>query len=160
MNRSRAIFVAAAVLVQMVLVVVGVGPQLSARLTGAEYRFAVGPIDPIDPFRGAYVQLGYPGLPMDHSGVEGEAYIPLIRDGATGVWRGAGIQRLQPDRGPFLACHTEGYGAPRCGIEYLFLSEERAREVADELRTNTAVAIVRVDSRGNAAIVRLDVTSQ
>ena len=49
---------------------------------------------------------------------------------------------------------------PRCGIESLFLSEEKARQVAAELRANTAVAIVRVDSRGNAAIVRLDVSSQ
>ncbi len=159
MNRSRVISVAAAVLVQLVLVLIAVGPQLSARLTGTEYRLAVGPIDPIDPFRGAYVQLGYPGLPIDDSGVEGDVYIPLVRDGATGVWRGTAIQRLRPDRAPFLACHTEGYGPPTCGIESLFLSEERARQVGDELRANRAVAIVRVDSRGNAAMVRLVVTS-
>ncbi len=155
MNRSRAILVAVAVVVQVLLVVVGVAPQLSARLTGTEYRFAVGPVDPIDPFRGAYVQLGYPGLPVDESGIEGDAYIPLTRDGATDLWRGTAIQRLRPDRGPFLACHTEGYGPPRCGIESLFLSEEGARQVADELRANRVVAVVRVDSRGNAAIVRL-----
>ncbi len=159
MNRSRAIAIAAAVLVQVGLIVVGVGPQLSARLTGTEYRFAVGPVDPIDPFRGAYVQLSYPGLPMDDSGVEGDAYIPLSRDGASGVWRGTAIQKLRPDRGPFLACHSEGYGTPTCGIESLFLSEEKARQVADDLRANRAVAIVRVDGRGNAAIVRLVVTS-
>ena len=40
-----------------------VWPPLSARLTGEEVALRVEPIDPIDPFRGAYVDLGYPDLP-------------------------------------------------------------------------------------------------
>ena len=43
-------------------------PQLSARVAGEEYRFAVEPVDPIDPFRGAYVVLGYPDLPLQPDG--------------------------------------------------------------------------------------------
>ena len=50
------------VLICAVLVGLAVRPQLSARLTGETYELAVAPLDPIDPFRGAYVTLDYPGL--------------------------------------------------------------------------------------------------
>ena len=50
---------------QLALVGVAVAPQLSARAFGDEYRMRVAPVDPIDPFRGAYVDLGYPDLRLD-----------------------------------------------------------------------------------------------
>ena len=57
-----ALKVGAVALVQLALVGVAVAPRLSARLTGDEYRLRVAPVDPIDPFRGAYVDLDYPDL--------------------------------------------------------------------------------------------------
>ena len=51
-----------AVVAQLACVGAAVAPQLSSRLTGEDYRMEVRPIDPIDPFRGAYVTLDYPGL--------------------------------------------------------------------------------------------------
>ena len=53
-----------AVLIQLALVGVATYGQLSARLTGEEFALRVGTLDPIDPFRGAYVTLGYPDLPQ------------------------------------------------------------------------------------------------
>ena len=52
---------------QAALVGVAVAPQLSARVTGDTYLFRVAPLDPIDPFRGAYVTLDYPDLQTDRS---------------------------------------------------------------------------------------------
>ena len=60
--RSVLLKVGAVALVQLALVGVAVAPRLSARLTGDEYRLRVQPVDPIDPFRGAYVDLDYPDL--------------------------------------------------------------------------------------------------
>ncbi len=60
-----ALKVGAVALVQLALVGVAVAPRLSARLTGDEYRLRVAPVDPIDPFRGAYVDLDYPDLDLD-----------------------------------------------------------------------------------------------
>lgn len=48
------------VLTSLALLAVAVWPQLSARFTGDEVVLRVQPVDPIDPFRGAYVDLGYP----------------------------------------------------------------------------------------------------
>ena len=55
--------VAGVVLTSLALLAVAVWPQLSARFTGDEVVLRVQPVDPIDPFRGAYVDLGYPDLP-------------------------------------------------------------------------------------------------
>ena len=63
MMTSRITRVVAVVLAQAALVVVAVWAPLSARATGQEVVLRVAAYDPIDPFRGAYVQLGYPDLP-------------------------------------------------------------------------------------------------
>ena len=60
---SRVVRVGAVVLAQLALVGVAVWAPLSARLTGEQVVLRVEPVDPIDPFRGAYVELAYPDLP-------------------------------------------------------------------------------------------------
>jgi hypothetical protein len=62
---NRLLTVGTIVAVQAVLVAAGVAPQLSARLTGDTHTFRVEAVDPIDPFRGAYVTLDYPDLRRD-----------------------------------------------------------------------------------------------
>ena len=79
--------------------------QLSARLTGDEYSFRVEPVDPIDPFRGAYVALDYPDLvPNDENlpGDRGDVFLPLTEDGE--VWAAGTPTRTRPGDGPYLAC--------------------------------------------------------
>ena len=83
-------------LAQLVLVAVAVYPQLSARAAGDEIRLRVEPLDPIDPFRGAYVTLGYPDLRRNSAtgagggqgsmedGGSGTVFITLRQDG--NVW--------------------------------------------------------------------------
>jgi uncharacterized membrane-anchored protein len=157
-----AVKLAAVAATQLALVGVAVAPQLSARLTGEEYRLRVQPVDPIDPFRGAYVDLGYPDLqPRDEfeanelgdPGEGGRLYITLEREGE--VWRASGYSRTRPDDQPYLACDDRDFRI-RCGIESWFLPQDEAAQMQDRLAGGDLVAVVTVDGRGNAALVRVE----
>ena len=154
MTAPRLLRVGAVLLVQAVLVVVGCWQPLAARLTGEEVRLAVSPLDPIDPFRGAYVALDYPDLPAanGYESGPGEVYVPLARHGD--VWKGATATTARPDSGPYLSC-TRNWRLD-CGIGSYFLPQDEALRMERELRDGTLVAVVRVDSRGNAALIRLE----
>ena len=160
MNRIAATGIVA--VTQLALVGVGVAPQLSARVAGDAYVVRVAPVDPIDPFRGAYVALDYPGLRHDDSqsvgdpglgalddGEQGDVFITLAEQ--DGTWVAADWTRERPDEGPYLACDDRSWQV-RCGIESLFLLQDTARETEDLLRDG-AVAEMRIDGRGNAAVV-------
>jgi uncharacterized membrane-anchored protein len=158
---NRVLTTGIVVAVQAVLVAVGVAPQVSARLTGDTHTFRVEPVDPIDPFRGAYVTLGYPDLRRDGSsfgqpgqgamddGESGAVYITLAEEGGHSVARD--YLRERPDSGTYLACDDTGWEI-RCGIEGWFLPQDEAAEMERVLREG-AVAEVRIDSRGNAALM-------
>ncbi len=159
---NRTVTTAAVALTQLLLVGVAVAPQLSARVTGDTYLVRVTPLDPVDPFRGAYVALDYPDLRHDSSqssgdpglgslddGEEGAVYVTLVeRDGA---WVAEDWVRERPADGPYLACDDRSWQI-RCGIESWFLPQDEAAAAEDLLRDG-AVAEVRIDGRGNAAVV-------
>ena len=147
---------------QLALVALAVAPQLSARVVGETYLVRVAPVDPIDPFRGAYVALDYPdlfrggsqsvvgpGLGSLEDGTSGDVYIALVEQ--DGVWVGEKWSRTRPDDGPYLACDDRSWQI-RCGIESWFLPQDEAQE-AEDLLGDGAVAELRVDGRGNAAVV-------
>ena len=136
---------------QLVLVGVAVAPQLSARVLGDTYLVRVAPVDPIDPFRGAYVALDYPDLHHDaqSSGDGGDVYVSLVEE--DGVWTAGEWSRQRPADGPYLACDDRSWQV-RCGIESWFLPQDEARET-ERLLQDGAVAEIRIDSRGNAAVV-------
>lgn len=139
------------VVVQAAFVGAAVAPQLSARLTGDTYYFRVAPLDPIDPFRGAYVTLDYPDLQREvPSGDDGPLYIVLADDG--GVMVADEFLRERPsDDQPYLACDYDGWQVD-CGIESLFLPQDEAAAM-DELLVDGAIAEVRIDGRGHAALI-------
>lgn len=149
----RLVPVAAVVVLQLACVGAAVAPQLSSRLAGEDYRMEVQPLDPIDPFRGAYVTLDYPGLQPVQDGevrVEGEVYVPLVeRDGS---WVAASVSRTRPTDGPYLACRGDGWDVD-CGIGSWFASQERAAELERSLARDGGVATVRIDGRGRASVV-------
>jgi uncharacterized membrane-anchored protein len=159
MNRL-ALKIAAVALVQLALVGVAVAPRISARLTGEEYRLRVEPVDPLDPFRGAYVDLAYPDIPLDgpalahDDGQRGTVYVTLVRDGD--VWRAGQTTRERPSGTPYLACDDSDWRL-RCGIESWWLPQDKAAAVQDAVAAGTAVAVIRVDGRGNAALMRVEV---
>ena len=140
----------------LALTAVAVYPQLSARLTGEEIQLRVAPVDPIDPFRGAYVDLQYPDLnrvggeerALDDS-EPGEVFLTLRKK--EDVWVGDAWSRTRPDQGLYLAC-TDRSWRVRCGIESWFLPQGEAAEM-EEAVGDGAIATVRVDDRGHAALV-------
>ncbi len=142
---------------QLALVGVAVAPQLSARAFGDEYRMRVAPVDPIDPFRGAYVDLGYPDLRLDQdhpiAGDEGTVYVTLVADGD--VWKAGSYSRSRPEDGPYLTCDDRDWRI-RCGIESWFVSQDEAADLEDAVGAGTMVAVIKVDGRGHAAIVGLE----
>lgn len=152
--RRRRVRVVAACVLQLLVVGVAVAPSLSARVLGEEYRLAVAPVDPIDPFRGAYVALDDPGLREAVSGIdiEDDVFVPLEADGD--LWVGGRTQASVPASGPYLRCASEGWRV-RCGIESFFASQGRARQLEREL-ADGAVAVIRIDGRGNAAVVAIE----
>lgn len=121
------------------------------------------PVDPMDPFRGAYVRLDYPDLqphdeplaqPGMHDGDEdqderGALYVTLRREGE--VWVAADWVRDRPDEGPYLACDDREWRL-RCGIESWFLPQDDATAMEGNL-ADGAIATVKVDGRGHAAVV-------
>ncbi len=162
MNRVLTVAVVAAS--QALLVAVAVAPQISARTTGETHTFRVEPVDPIDPFRGAYVTLGYPDLAPDPSssgrgdqggqgalddGESGTVYVTLAEKDGHSVARD--YLRERPDAGDYLTCDDSGWQL-RCGIESWFLPQDEAAAMQQALRDG-AVAEVRIDSRGHAALM-------
>lgn len=155
-DRRGWVILAGVLLVQLTLVLLAVLPQLSPRVSGTEVTLRVAPIDPIDPFRGAYVDLAYPDLPdpnvVTGGGAErGTAYVPLVREGD--VWVGERVERTQPD-GLYLRC-DDGSWRLRCGIESWFVGQSVAVEIENSMRDEDALATIRVDRWGNATIVDL-----
>ena len=146
--------IGAVALVQLALVGAAVAPRLSARLTGDEYRLRVAPVDPIDPFRGAYVDLDYPDLRTDdREAGGGDVYITLVRDG--NVWKAGAVTRQRPSRTPYLSCDDRDWRV-RCGIESLFLPQDEAAALQADVGDGGMVAVVKVDGRGHAALLRVE----
>ncbi len=160
--RSLPVRIVVVLLAQLALVGLAVAPQLSARLTGEEIRLRVQLYDPIDPFRGAYVDLTYPDLRLndpdgDPAAVEhldGDQVYVVLRE-RDGLWEAKSYASERPDEGLYLACDAHGWRFT-CGIESWFLPQEDAARFEDLVASGEAVATVRVDSRGHAALVAVE----
>ncbi len=161
---GRTARVTVAVVVQLLLVGVAVWTPLAARFTGEEVRLRVGIADDYEPFADAYVDLAYPDLPQTQypqgdlpeeqyralEDAQGPAFVSLTRDGD--LWVGGEVQREEPASGPYLRCDDSDW-ALRCGIETAYLATGTDEAVRDALRARDAVAVVRVDAAGHAALV-------
>lgn len=148
---------------QAALVGVAVAPQLSARVAGDTYQLRVAPLDPIDPFRGAYVTLDYPDLrhddstafdggigTMDDREEGGDVFVTLVQEGD--VWVADSWVRERPSGDqPYLACNDRSWQI-ECGIDSFFLPQDEAAAMEDVLRDG-AVAEVKIDRWGHAALI-------
>ena len=155
----RSLILLAVVLVQLALVGVAGAGQLSARLTGDDYVFRVEPLDPFEPFRGAYVVLGYPDLPLSDGGEnlpDGKVFLPLAQQGE--AWGSDAAVAQRPESGPYLTCENQGFSLS-CGIRDWFASQAEATRLEDALRQGDVLARVRIDGRGHAALMEVTVTS-
>ncbi len=121
MRRRRALL--AALAVQVALLAWVSAPRLSPRLNGDEYHVLVRAVDPVDPFRGRYVDLDY-RIAIHPQEAEGRVWVPLERR-RNGRWRLGEAVGERPD-GPVLRCEADD-AAVDCGIDSFFASEDRAR---------------------------------
>lgn len=160
-TRRSPMRVVAIVIIGLLVTALGVAPQLSARLTGDEYTFRVEPVDPIDPFRGAYVTLGYPDLQPDQPDQSDQpesgpgtssVYLPLRQEGE--VWVADSALTERPASGPYLTC-VNGSWTRDCGIDSYFLPQDEAAAMEQQLRDG-ALATVRIDRWGNAALISVE----
>jgi len=154
---ARHLAVVAGVVVALLgLVALVVAPRLSAVLTGEEYAVRVAPLDPIDPFRGAYVQLDYPDLRLDRDlpgpdeDGSSDVFVPLVDEDGDGVWAGGAATRERPEA-PYLRCTDRSYDVD-CGIESFFADQDEALRLEEGLRSGTATAVLKVDDDGNAVV--------
>ncbi len=154
MSRRRIVALGVALAVQLVLLAAVAGPRLAVRLTGTEYRLVVEPLDPIDPLRGAYVDLRLSGLPT-FTERDGTVFVPLRpAGGGKGLLRGSGTVVEAPAEGPYLRCVADGLVS--CGIESFFASQGDARRLGARVRGKGGVARVRVGLGGRAVLVGLE----
>lgn len=157
---KRTVLVTLVALCQLALVGVGVAPQLSARVNGETVLLKVAPIDPIDPFRGAYVVLDYPDLtpPSEEDlwgeGEDGDDHLFIVLEERDGVSVGTEWTYQRPESGLYVACAPRSWEV-KCGIDSWFAPQKDALRIERDVMGGHALAEVRIDSRGNAAITGL-----
>ena len=93
------------------------------------------------------------GLPTHQITRRGIAYVPLRQQGE--VWVGGEVVRTAPADGLYLTCDDSSWRL-RCGIESWFLPQADAKAFEDAVRAGRAVATVRVDGSGHAALVDVE----
>lgn len=152
---NKLVTLATVVVIQAGLVGAAVAPQLMARFTGETYQLRVAPLDPIDPFRGAYVTLDYPDLQREQNNSSndedrGTLYVTLVEDGGVMVADDYLRERPSGDQ-PYLACDDRGWQL-ECGIESLFLPQDEALAM-EEMLSGGAIAEVKIDGRGHGALI-------
>ena len=162
---KRAWWFAFAVAVQVLILIAVPAQKMYTRVFGRTVVLQVAPVDPYSLLSGYYVTLGYAISPtaafpnQAEPGHEGTVYA-VIEQGVDGVWKPVRLDetlpRLLPPNQAAIRGHIR-YGRIEYGIEEFYIPESKRTVLADDLRqhTDAARAEVKVDARGNVALVRL-----
>ncbi len=149
--------VAAAVVLQLfVLVAMILGrtvPYLGARTV----LLKVEPVDPRDLLRGDYVTLGYDisRTPLGKYDAGQSVYVTLVPE-ADGRHHHAGeFLGEPPASGVFIRGTAQGNGRVTYGIESYYVQEGTGHDYEDAVRNRRLWAEVALDGRGNPALRRL-----
>ncbi|HKQ74420.1 MAG TPA: GDYXXLXY domain-containing protein [Blastocatellia bacterium] len=164
MNR-RSFFFALAVASQLLILAVVPAQKIYTRATGRSVTLKIRPVDPYSILSGYYVTLNYEiasSIPFADSvnAYNGDrVYVTLERQN-DGVWRGVSLSKSFPANLPENRIAIRGrysYSGIEYGIEEFFIPEDKRAEIERELRENNDQARVeiKVDSKGDAALVRL-----
>ncbi|MHC4713039.1 MAG: GDYXXLXY domain-containing protein [Planctomycetota bacterium] len=167
MSKKHWLFMVAVAL--QLLIVAGVPARRAYTLvTGTTVFLKTAPVDPYDIMSGYYMALSYeissparlPGAP---SFAEGDRVHVTLEEDDDGLWRATGASGERPSTIPPGAVVIEGrqgkWEGITYGIEDYFIPEGMGREIEKGLREfrDTTRVEVKVDSAGNAALVRLHV---
>jgi uncharacterized membrane-anchored protein len=166
MNRHALYFVLA-VAAQFLILAAVPAQKIYTRATGRSVMLKIRPVDPYDMLSGYYVRLNYeiasPGSFANPDKVyNGELVYAILERQADGEWRPVSLSKSYPANMPENRIAIRGRGdiswsRVEYGIEEFFIPEDKRAEIEEGLRKNhdQARVEIKVDSKGDAAIVRL-----
>lgn len=164
MNKRTLIF-AAAVGLQLVILLGIPAKKVYTRATGREVVLKVVPVDPYDIMKGYYVTLGYeisrPSAILDGTKLEPGAVIyAVVERQEDGLWTPVALEQgLPPDLPANRVALRGKWNGFRFdyGIEQFSIPESKRDVIANDLNQNLydARVDVKVDANGNTALLRL-----
>ena len=164
--KKTALGFALALTVQMLILLAVPAQKMYTRATGRDVTLKVMPVDPYSLLSGYYVTLGYEinnrmAFPNHEQFNEYDAVVyALVERREDGVWYPMALANALPAALPSNQIALRGrnnYDRITYGIEEFYIPEAKREAIADDLRQHPAAARVevKVDGRGNAALVRL-----
>lgn len=161
MLRSRTLWYALAVLLQVGVLLAMPSQKYNALISGQEVQLRVRPYDPMSFLSGRYANLSY-----DVASLSGYDDLLNVPDGTTlycvlrpeddGVWVQTRVEMDYPaiDPGMLILQGYKDRGRILFGIEAFFMPEEDAQNIETALRDGTVDcrAVVLVDEMGNALL--------
>ncbi len=164
--KKTALGFALALAAQLLILLAVPAQKMYTRATGRTVVLKVRPVDPYSLLSGYYVTLGYEindrtAFPNHEqfNGSGAEVYA-IVEGREDGVWHPVALANDLPSGLPGNQIALRGrnnYGRIVYGIEEFYIPESKRQAIADDLRQHPAAARVevKVDARGNAALVRL-----
>lgn len=158
---------AAAVALQILILVMVPAQQLKSLISGRVIELQVEPVDPYSIMKGYYVTLGYricrPERIASHapSLLDGQPAYTVVEEGPDGLWVPVSLSTRPPRDLPpgriYLQGRKKGWHGISYGIEEYSIPETKRKEVDTALRRHADKARVRVkvDEDGNAALESL-----
>lgn len=164
--KKTALGFALALAVQMLILLAVPAQKMYTRATGRDILLKVMPVDPYSLLSGYYVTLGYEinnftSFPNHEQFNERGANVyAIVERRDDGVWHPVALANALPSSLPPNQIALRGrneYGRIQFGIEEFYIPESKRTAIADDLRQHPEAARVevKVDGRGNAALVRL-----
>jgi uncharacterized membrane-anchored protein len=145
-SHTRRIAFAVLVAAQLVVPLAVIGVNEVALATGTEVTLATAPLDPLDPFRGRYVELDYEISQLPAPTRDGTVYVELRERGDR--WVAYRVHSSYPDTDrPVIRGRVEG-GVVTYGIETYFADEDEA----PRLEREALLVDVVLDDDGQARI--------
>jgi uncharacterized membrane-anchored protein len=168
MNKRTALAVFAAAVAVQVLILVGVPLQkVLTRATGRPVFLKVVPVDPYNILSGYYVTLAYEisrvtSFPDAPAIEEGATLFAVVEEGSDGLWHPVSLETTRPANLPINRIAIKGrVEGSRIvyGLEEFFIPEEQRGVIADELGKyiNETRVELKVDEQGQAALIRLHI---
>ncbi|MHC5074068.1 MAG: GDYXXLXY domain-containing protein [Planctomycetota bacterium] len=162
MNKKTIWFVMA-VIAQLIILVTVPAQKIFTLKTGKTVVLQTRPVDPYSIMSGYYVILGYEISRPEgqwQSWPNSQKVWVLLKQGSDGIWDAEDIYMTKPSSIPkdtVLIKGTKQSWRIVYGIESYFIPEKAREKVESDLRNNpnTAKVEVKIDSFGNAAIIRL-----
>jgi uncharacterized membrane-anchored protein len=168
MNKKIVYFILA-ILVQALIVAAVPAKQVYTILTGKLITIKTAPYDPYDFLSGYHVVLRYeisnPAAPLiqakhrDDYGKKTTVYVVLEED-VNNIWQVRSVHDTWPENIPLGSVIIKGVWVSngiQYGIESYFIPENSRKTIETDLRENLkqAKAQIKIDSFGNAALIRL-----